>query len=118
MVYLMIKHRKKNIFVQGRSQEFVQGRINFSFFFRYGAQHPLGPENPLKSIDFTSLFQGAGLSPHSTIDYPSGIGLQGTLNAIIFKVSSFVQVTLYISVELYYIIKMGLSLSRTSKTVK
>ena len=27
-----------------------------------GAQHPLGPENPLKSIDFTSP---GGLSPHS-----------------------------------------------------
>ena len=37
---------------QGRIQEFFQG----------GAQHPLGPENPLKSIDFTGP---GGLSPHS-----------------------------------------------------
>ena len=37
---------------QGRIQEFVQGGLNLSFQGR-GAQHPLGPENPLKSIDFT-----------------------------------------------------------------
>ena len=39
--------------IQGRIQEFVQGGgLNF-FLFQGGAQHPLGPENPLKSIDFT-----------------------------------------------------------------
>ena len=37
---------------QGRIQEFVQE----------GAQHPLGHENPLKSIDFTGP---GGLSPNS-----------------------------------------------------
>ena len=40
-------------FLQGRIQEFVQGGYIFSFSFQGGTQHPLGPENPLKSIDFT-----------------------------------------------------------------
>ena len=38
---------------QGRIQEFVQGGAYIFFSFQWGAQHPLGPENPLKSIDFT-----------------------------------------------------------------
>jgi len=37
---------------QGRIQEFVQGG-GLNFFLSRGAQHPLGHENPLKSIDFT-----------------------------------------------------------------
>ena len=51
------------IFLTGayrRTQEFVQGGLTF-FFFPGGAQYPLGPENPLKSIDFTS--QEGGLAP-------------------------------------------------------
>jgi len=32
------------------------------FFFPGEAQHMLGPENPLKSIDFTG--PGGGVSPH------------------------------------------------------
>ena len=52
------KHLSQNKFTskqrdQGRIQEFVQG----------GAQHPLGHENPLKSIDF--IGPGGGLSPKS-----------------------------------------------------
>ena len=39
---------------QWRIQEFVQGGLKF--FFQGGAQHPLGHENPLKSIDFTGLW--------------------------------------------------------------
>ena len=46
--------------LQGRIQEFVQGGLNF-FFFPGGAQHPLGHEKPLKSIDFTG--PGGGLVP-------------------------------------------------------
>ena len=38
--------------MQGRIQEFVHGGLKF-FSLSRGAQHPLGPENPLKSIDFT-----------------------------------------------------------------
>ena len=38
---------------QGRIQEFVQGLLIFLSFQGGGAQHPLGHENPLKSIDFT-----------------------------------------------------------------
>ena len=46
---------------QRRIQEFVQGGgLNF-FLFPGGAQHPLGPENPLKSKDFTG--PGGGLAP-------------------------------------------------------
>ena len=48
---------------QGRIQEFVQGG-GLIFFLSRGAQHPLWPENPLKTIDFTG--PGSGLSPHST----------------------------------------------------
>ena len=40
-----------NVYSQGRIQEFVQGGL--IFFFPEGTRHPLGPENPLKSIDFT-----------------------------------------------------------------
>ena len=41
-------------FNQGRIQEFVQGGDLYFFIFPgRGAQHPLGSENPLKSIDFT-----------------------------------------------------------------
>ena len=48
---------------QGRSlQEFVQGDLHF--FLSGGAQHPLGPEDSLKSIDFTGT-GGGGLSPQS-----------------------------------------------------
>ena len=44
---------EKNIYCnQGRIQEFVQGGLKL-FYLSTGAQHPLGPENPLKSIDFT-----------------------------------------------------------------
>ena len=46
---------------QGRFQEFVQEGLKF-FLFPGGAQHPLGPENPLKSLDFTGP---GGLSPNS-----------------------------------------------------
>jgi len=39
---------------QGRIQEFVQGGLNYIIFPGGGGdQHPLGPENPLKSINFT-----------------------------------------------------------------
>ena len=39
--------------MQGRIQEFAQGGgLNF-FNLSRGAQHPLGPKKPLKSIDFT-----------------------------------------------------------------
>ena len=37
---------------QGRIQELVQGGLKL-FFTGGGAQHPLGTENPLCSIDFT-----------------------------------------------------------------
>ena len=47
---------------QGRIQEFVQGGLHF-FLFPGGAQHPLGPENPLKSIDFTGPGGLAPLAP-------------------------------------------------------
>jgi len=45
-------------------QEFVRRGFNYLFIFpgEGGAQHPLGPESPLKSIDFTGP---GGLSPHS-----------------------------------------------------
>jgi len=46
---------------QGRIQEFFMGRGLHFFFQRGGAQHPLGPEKPLKSIDFTGY--GGGLAP-------------------------------------------------------
>ena len=49
---------------QGRTQEFVHG-VKFSFLVRGGisSQHPLGPVNPLETIDFTGLGEGgrAGL---------------------------------------------------------
>jgi len=48
--------------VQGRIKEFVQGGA-LNFFFPGGAQHLLGPENPLKSIDFAVTW-GGGLNPH------------------------------------------------------
>ena len=41
----------------------------YIFFFPGGAQHPLGPENPLKSIDFTS--QEGGLAPIAPPQYAS-----------------------------------------------
>ena len=42
---------------QGRSlQEFVQGDLHF--FLSGGAEHPLGPEDSLKSIDFTGTGEG------------------------------------------------------------
>ena len=59
------------IFLTGayrRIQEFVQVGLTF-FFFPGGAQHPLGPENPLKSIDFTS--QEGGLAPIAPPKYAS-----------------------------------------------
>ena len=43
----------KTLSSQGHSQKFVQGGLTFFA--------PLGPENPLKSIDFTGP---GGLSPH------------------------------------------------------
>ena len=46
-------------------REFKGGGLTF-FSFHGGAQHPLGPENPLKSIDFTGPVQGGGLSPLPT----------------------------------------------------
>jgi len=52
-MYLNLKIFNKNE-DQGRIQEFVQGLLIFlSFQGGGGAQHPLGPENPQKSIDFT-----------------------------------------------------------------
>jgi len=48
--------------IQGRNQEFVQGGLNFFYLSRGGAQHPLGPEKPLKSMDFT----GPGPPPLNT----------------------------------------------------
>ena len=39
------------------------GGLKLFFFFPGEAQHPLGPENPLKLIDFTG--PGGWLSPHS-----------------------------------------------------
>ena len=47
MALLWIRHA-----TQGRIQEFVQGGLKF-FLFPGGAQPPLRPENPLKSLDFT-----------------------------------------------------------------
>ena len=41
-----------NFYSQGRIQEFVQ-EGGLIFFLSRGAQHTLGPENPLKSINFT-----------------------------------------------------------------
>ena len=38
---------------QGRIQELVQGGLKLFFTGGGGAQHPLGTENPLCSIDFT-----------------------------------------------------------------
>ena len=38
---------------QERTHEFVQGGAQIFFSFQWGAQHSLGPENPMKSIDFT-----------------------------------------------------------------
>ena len=56
---------------QGRIQEFVQEVcLNFLLFQGWGAQHPLGPENSLKSIDFSG--PGGGLSPSSPPEYASG----------------------------------------------
>ena len=37
---------------QGHIQEFFPGGFNL-FSFPRGAQHPLGPKTPLKTIDFT-----------------------------------------------------------------
>ena len=45
------------------SQKFVQGRLTF-FYLSRGAQHPSGPENPLKSIDFTGPGGLAPIAPH------------------------------------------------------
>jgi len=39
------------IFRQGRTQKFVQRGLNF--FCSKGGLHPLGPENPLETTDFT-----------------------------------------------------------------
>ena len=50
--------------LQGRIQEFVQLGHNL-FFFPRGAQHPLGPENPLNTINYTD--PGSGFNPHSTL---------------------------------------------------
>jgi len=52
--------------LQGRIQILVQGG-GFIFFLSRGAQHPLGHENPLKSIDFI-LVQG-GLAPIAAPGY-------------------------------------------------
>ena len=59
-----------NVYSQGRIQEFVQ-EGGLIFFLSRGAQHTLGPENPLKSIEFTG--PGGGLSRHSPplIEYAS-----------------------------------------------
>ena len=54
--------------IQGRIQEFVQGGL-LHFFLSRGAQHPLGHENPLKS-----LVQG-GLRPIAPPEYASGYNL-------------------------------------------
>ena len=59
--------------IQGLSQEFGQGG-GLNIFYKGKAQHPSGPENPLKSIDFTG--QGGGLSPHSP---PLNTTLEGTI---------------------------------------
>jgi len=40
--------------VTGAYSGICPGGLTF-FFFPGGAQHPLGHENPLKSIDFTGL---------------------------------------------------------------
>ena len=61
---MIVLCRKENLYCnycQGRIQEFVQGGLNF-LSFQGGGGCPLGPENPLKSIDFTGP---GGLSPHS-----------------------------------------------------
>ena len=50
-----------------RSQKFVQGGLNF-FFNQGGLQHPLGPENSLKSIDFTG--PGGSLAPPDYASVP------------------------------------------------
>ena len=53
------------------------GGLNF-FLFPGGAQHPLGPKKPLKSIDFTG--PGGGLAP-----YPPWIRLWTlTLHSLFF----------------------------------
>ena len=55
----------------GRSQKFARGGL--IFFLSRRAQHPLGPENPLKSIDFTGPGRG-GSAPIEPPDYASGKG--------------------------------------------
>jgi len=49
-----------------------RGGLKF-FLFSGGAQHPLGPENPLKSIDFTG--SGGGLAPITPPEYASDSNL-------------------------------------------
>ena len=43
------------------------GGLKFFLFPGRGTQHPLGPKNILKAIDFTG--PGGGLSPHSPPEY-------------------------------------------------
>jgi len=53
-----------------RIQEFFQGCLYF-LSFQGGAQQPLGPENPLKSKDFTG--PGGGLAPIAPLNTPLSV---------------------------------------------
>ena len=55
------------VIAQGRIQEFVQGGLKFFIFPGGGAQLQFGPENHLKSIEFTGL--GGGLAPIAHPEY-------------------------------------------------
>ena len=47
-----LNHREEGA-GRGVFRNLFRGGLKFFFSFQGGAQHPLGPENPLKSIDFT-----------------------------------------------------------------
>ena len=85
------KHRKDTKVVQTRGVFRNLFRAGLKFFSFQGAQHPLGHENPLKSIDFTG--PEGGLSPHSP---PPWIRLWCRLQAIdSFSPLSFFTNTLF-----------------------
>jgi len=55
---------------RGVFRNLSRGGGAYIFSFQWGDQHPLGNENPLKSIDFTG--PGGGVSPNSPPEYASG----------------------------------------------